>query len=299
MYKHFVWFKELESYPLELVGGKALNLGKMFKAFPIPNGYCITADMYRKYVDTGHIAQQLATMDLDNIKQTKETAETIQQNIRRITLDATDEKRIHEFFDELHATHVAVRSSGTAEDLPNAAFAGQHDTYLNVTKEHIIEKIIECFASLYATRAIYYRDMKKITGEVAIAIVIQAMIDSDVSGVMYTKNPTTGSDEIIIEATHGLGEMIVSGKVEPDKIVVKHDSTDYRVGAKQLTMTREGIRENSRANERTLSDESVKKLVEYAHTIEKHFGAPQDIEFAIANDAIYILQSRNLTTIQK
>jgi len=238
-------------------------------------------------------------LDLDDIQKTKETCKEIQEHIRCIRFDEHDADTILKFFDELNCRYVAVRSSGTAEDLPNAAFAGQHDTYLYVDKAKLLDRIIECYSSLYSTRAVYYRDMKGIGQDVAIAVVIQEMVPSDMSGVMYTKNPTTGADEIIIEVSHGLGEMVVSGKVDPDRIHIIGGDVDYKVGTKDKMMTLSGITDNPKCDMHALNDPEVQELVKYAGLLEEYFNAPQDIEFAYHDGKLFILQSRNLTTIKK
>src|SRR3989338_8918064 len=155
MNETIIWLKDLSGLPREIVGGKAYCLGKMFQKFPVPNGFCITSSLFKKYVDTEEIQKQIETIDLDNIKQTEETARTIRSQIGEIKFSEEDHDTLLNYFRELRASLVAVRSSGTAEDLPDASFAGQHDTILFVTEKDLFDRIIQCFQSLYSTRAIY------------------------------------------------------------------------------------------------------------------------------------------------
>jgi pyruvate,water dikinase len=291
-------FSELKNSEISEVGGKALNLGKMFGDFNVPNGFCITSELFNRYVPK-EIKERLLLLDLDDSDAVKRFSENVRHDIKKIKLSDEDKNIIMENFDELKSDDVAVRSSGTAEDLPGAAFAGQHDTYLYVKREQVIEKILDCFSSIYSTRAIYYRDMKKMSHDVAIAVIIQKMVDSEKSGVMYTKNPNTGVNEVIIEISHGVGEMIVSGKITPDTIKIKDSHIEYKKGSKNLLMNGEGILSNKNYDEKCLNNDEIKELLDIAKQLEELFVYPQDIEFAFFRGNIYLLQSRNLTTIKK
>lgn len=293
-----IQFSELKNSELSDVGGKALNLGKMFGDFNVPNGFCISAELFRKYVPKD-IKERLLLLDLDDTDAVKRFSENVRHEIKKIKFSEEDKEIILSSFDELKSDDVAVRSSGTAEDLPGAAFAGQHDTYLYVKREHIVEKILDCFSSIYSTRAIYYRDMKKISHDVAIAVIIQKMVDSEKSGVMYTKNPNTGVDEVLIEASHGVGEMIVSGKINPDTIKIKDAHIEYKKGSKSVLMNERGIVDNKNSDERCLNNTEIHELLDVAKRLEELFVYPQDIEFAFFRGNLYLLQSRNLTTIKK
>ena len=200
-----------------------------------------------------------------------------------------------------------VRSSATAEDLPDASFAGQQETYLNIKGEdNVVERVKKCWGSLYTPRAIYYRIQKGFKHEeVSIAVVVQKMVNSEKSGVMFTSHPVTGDKIAVIEAVFGLGEAIVSGIVTPDTYVYdrgKRELKETIIGEKRLMIVRKNdktveVELGEKAKERVLSDEEIEKLVDIGEIIEEHYRKPQDVEWAIEKDKIYIVQSRPVTTI--
>lgn len=294
--KNILWLKEIKNTDFNLVGGKGFNLGKMFQEFTIPNAFCITTNIFNKYVNTKKISKKISKLDLDNFNQVKEKVKKIQEEISNIEFDEEDLNLILENFDSFDNKLVSVRSSGIAEDLPNASFAGQHESFLNVKKENLIGRIIDCFKSLYSLRAIYYRDMKNISQDVSLCVVIQEMVDSDVSGIIHSKNPYTNQKEIMIDVAHGQGELIVSGKIEPDNIIVKkRNKIKYNIGTKKEILTRNGIKENYFSNQRSLNEKQILELVELTSKIVRKFESEQDIEFAIFENKIYVLQSRAIT----
>ena len=229
----------------------------------------------------------------------KEVEEEIKQAYRKLCEEAGEE------------VFVAVRSSATAEDLPGASFAGQQETYLNVRGEdEVVEKVKKCWSSLYTPRAIYYRVQKGFRHEdVSIAVVVQKMVNSEKSGVMFTSHPVTGDKIAIIEAIFGLGEAIVSGMVTPDHYEydrVQRKITVVKIAEKKFMLTRgedgktvkvELDEEKSKA--RVLSDDEIEELVKLGEIIEDHYGTPQDVEWAIEKGKIYIVQSRPITTIRE
>jgi len=293
---NILWLNEIQNNDFNLVGGKAFNLSKMYKAFPVPNAFCITTDMFKKYIDTKKIAKKIEELDLDNYDDSKVKVQKIQDDIFNINLSIKDKNLILENFDKLNNEFVSVRSSGTAEDLPNASFAGQHDSFLNVNRDILFDSIIKCFMSLYSLRAIYYRDMKSLPQDVSLCVIVQEMIDADSSGIIHSKNPFTNKDEIIIDVAHGQGELIVSGRIEPDNIIIKKSGEiEYNIGAKKELLTRDGIRENYLSFQETLSQAMIADLVEITRNIVDVFKSPQDIEFSIFNNKIYILQARPIT----
>jgi pyruvate,water dikinase len=204
---------------------------------------------------------------------------------------------------------VAVRSSATAEDLPTASFAGQQASFLNVKgNKELLDAVKECFASLYEPRAIFYR-AKQGFKHASIAVVVQKMVNSEKAGVMFTVNPATGKDEIIIEACWGLGETLVSGRVTPDIYVVSKDGKliDKKIGLKELMRVRDLATDKTeeipvpreKKGKQILTEEEIAKLAHYGVILENHYGRPQDIEFAIERNRIYIVQTRAITTIGK
>ncbi|MBX4212652.1 phosphoenolpyruvate synthase, partial [Candidatus Pacearchaeota archaeon] len=206
---------------------------------------------------------------------------------------------------------VAVRSSATTEDLADASFAGQQDSYVNV-KGHIelVRRVKQCFSSLFNARAIYYRIKKGFTKPSYLAVVVQRMIDSDKSGVIFSKNPVKNDDTVVIEAVWGLGEGIVSGRIKPDHYLVARDDSgeikETKVNEKKSAIVRDSSGRtvvvnltSERANQQVLNTYEIKRLAAYALQLEKHYGKPQDIEFAISKGEIYIVQSRPITTLHK
>ncbi|HLD37807.1 MAG TPA: phosphoenolpyruvate synthase, partial [Candidatus Nanoarchaeia archaeon] len=205
---------------------------------------------------------------------------------------------------------VAVRSSATTEDLAEASFAGQQDTYLNIKgNEELIDNVKKCFASLFTSRATYYRIKKGFKHEQAsLAVVVQKMINSDKSGVMFSKDPNYNSDNVVMEAVFGLGEGIVSGRITPDKYEVskKLEILDKKISDKKIAMTRNSSGENitinlreEKSREQVLTTYEIKILAEYGLKLEEHYKKPQDIEFAIEDSKIFIVQTRPITTLDK
>ncbi|GAG23724.1 unnamed protein product, partial [marine sediment metagenome] len=205
---------------------------------------------------------------------------------------------------------VAVRSSATTEDLATASFAGQQDSFVNIKGElELLKHVKKCFASLFTARATYYRNKKGFKHEQAsLAVVIQKMVDSDKSGVIFSKNPTNKDDNIVIEAVWGLGEGIVSGKITPDKYLVSPELEilDKKISDKKIAITRDsgGNKEvvklkEEKSKHQVLKDYEIKKLAELTIKLEEHYQKPQDIEFAIEGEEIYIVQTRPITTLEK
>ena len=206
---------------------------------------------------------------------------------------------------------VAVRSSATAEDSATTSFAGMNETFTNVEGETLLlERVVDCWASLFGARVLAYRSTQGVTAEPAIAVVVQRMVDSDRSGVMFTVDPATGdASHVVIEAAFGLGEVVVGGQVEPDTYVVAKDGPrvlDARVGAKEFKIVRGPDGRDRRvelgpesAGRRVLDDEQLLALARLAARVERHYGAPQDTEWAIEGGEIFLVQSRPITTLER
>ena len=313
------WLADVDKDDVLLVGGKAANLGELLRAeIPVPDGFVVDARTFREFIQKTGIQEKIYSL-LHNLDvEDTEKLETVSRQIREI-IETTEipeeiEKEIREAYRKLceeegREVYVAVRSSATAEDLPDASFAGQQETYLNVAGEdEVVEKVKKCWSSLFTPRAIYYRVQKGFRHEdVSIAVVVQKMVNSEKSGVMFTSHPVTGEKKCIIEAVFGLGEAIVSGLVTPDTYVydrVKGELEEVKIGEKKFMLTKKDgktvkVEIPDRSRERVLSDEEIKRLVTLGELIEDHYATPQDVEWAMEGGEIYIVQSRPITTIRK
>ncbi|CAM3127417.1 PEP/pyruvate-binding domain-containing protein [Stackebrandtia soli] len=282
---------EIDRRALAITGGKGANLGELVAAgAPVPPGFVVTTDAY-----------SAAVRDLD-LDLTADPAR-IREALRRVELDESLIEAIGTAYSTLGGA-VAVRSSATAEDLPGAAFAGQHDTVLNVVGlPAVLDAIRRCWASLWTDRAVEYRARLGIDGaDVTIAVVVQRMIDSDAAGVMFTIDPVSGDPALtIIDASPGLGESVVAGLVTPDHYVVKRGRVRSFTPGRRERVIRSvsggGTREARGEADGTpiLDAVTVRRLARLGHDIARHFGAPQDIEWCVADETVYIVQSRPIT----
>lgn len=316
-----VWFKEVGKEDIPLVGGKGANLGEMTRAgFPVPNGFIITAEAYFQFLEiTGikaSIDELLSKCSVNDQKDLQETSDKVRHLIMRQEFPKEiAEPVIAAYFHMDHSVFkhaiVAVRSSATAEDLPDASFAGQQETYLNVYGEaELVQKVRACWASLFTPRAIFYRATNHYDHfKVGIAVPVQKMIQSEKSGIMFTLDPVTNDkNKVTIEAIFGLGEMIVQGKVTPDHYEVDKKTmeiTNRTVRIQEKKMVKKHL--ENRIVELTqkeggvvkLNDAEIKKLAELGIALEKHYFFPQDAEWAIADNHVYIVQTRPVTTTGK
>lgn len=334
--KYVKWFSDIDKEDVKLVGGKAANLGEMLKiGMPVPQGFVITSEAYSYFLEqTGlkeKIYKKLKDLDVEDTEQLEKTSNEIQKMIIGEELPEDLEGEIIEAYETLSidkntlqqasknvasilklsdSAFVAVRSSATAEDSTKASFAGQQETFLNVKgKTELIDKVRRCFASLFTARSIYYRVKKGFEHEnVLNAVVIQEMVVSDKSGVIFSREPVTGKDEIVIESVFGLGEGIVSGRIKPDYYLVSRDLEILKeeTADKKIAITRSSSGESQiikltedRSKQQVLSVYEIKKLADYAIKLEEHYKKPQDIEFAIEGKEIFIVQTRPITTLGK
>ncbi len=307
-------FEELDKTQTLIAGGKGANLGEMAAAgLPVPEGFVITAEAYLTALDREGIRESVreagaSSASADEHALADASAE-LRSQVGAVTLPDEVAEAIRESYRELGPRlSVAVRSSATAEDSAEASFAGMNASFTNVVgEEELLQRVVDCWASLWGTRAMAYRAENDFTEEPAIAVVVQRMVDSDRSGVMFTADPTTGHmEELLIEAAYGLGESVVGGRVEPDTFVVaKADRSIVRsrVGAKheKLVRTEDGEKAVPVAEaERKvpcLSTDEVRQVADVGITIEKHYGMPMDVEFAFEGDTLYIVQARPITTL--
>lgn len=277
-----------------ILGAKAANLIQMARIdLPVPTGFCIPATACRRHLNAAGILLRLTTALPKLEKATIEEKQKILADIRKRITDAPLRNglsdRITSHYRTLNGSPVAVRSSATAEDLPHQSFAGQYDTFLNVASVNdCIKAVKKCWASLWTDRAFDYRRQNAIDHiDVEMAVIVQQMIDADVSGIIFTADPLTGDrDKIVIEAARGLGENIVQGKITPDRWTLKKPD---------LTITE---RTPATPDVPPCIDNAItQRLAELALKIESHFSAPQDIEWAIKDDQIWLLQARPITTL--
>ena len=313
-------FKNTDKTFLSRVGGKNASLGEMIKAgIRVPPGFAVTTDSYQHFIsETGigdAIFELLSGLDVDNVDSLNKASASIQKLMNNATMPQPVLEAIREGYEDLCRTcgtdtvPVAVRSSATAEDLPTASFAGQQDTYLWIHgANQVVESVKRCWASLFTPRAISYRVKNSFPHEkVLISVGVQKMVHSKAAGVMFTLNPTNGDlSKVVIEGSWGLGETVVSGSVTPDKFVV--DKVIMEINEK--TISRKHIEciynpdkggvidadvDPDRQQKCCLEDREVMELVRMAKNIEKHYGRPMDIEWAIDQDIPF---PENVFTVQ-
>src|SRR3989338_5620024 len=297
-------FNQIDKEDIPLVGGKGANLGEMAGAgFPIPPGFCVTAAAYRKLITENDLEPKIRTLlsdlNVENTKKLNAAAQKVQNLILRADVPDEITEQVFSLYRRLKPGSknplVAVRSSATAEDLPDASFAGQQETYLNINGEsNVIQAVRMAWASLFGARAIYYRASKGFDHlRVALAIPIQLMVQSAVSGVMFSVNPVTNNKlQIVIEAAWGLGDYIVQGVVTPDHYIVKKDgfTIHSRLVSEQTVMEvyryPSGIKKikvpPGKINQPKLPDDQIIKLAKIGDAIQKHYYFPQDMEWALA-----------------
>jgi len=320
MHKAISWFDEVSKDDIPMVGGKGANLGEMTNAqIPVPPGFIITSEAYYHFLETSAIVDKIRhviqPLDVDDSKRLHEVAEEIKQIMLDAAIPPEIAEEIKKAYRKLGQGWVAVRSSATAEDLPEASFAGQQSTFLNVKGEdNVVNAVQKCWASLFEPRAIYYRQQQGFDHfQVGIAVPVQKMVDSETSGVMFTVEPVTSdTKKIVIEAIYGLGEGIVSGEVTPDLYLI--DKENMSIISKRMSRQERQLVRNSNGSQdetnvwqaipadeqkqQKISDEVIQQLAELAKHIENHYQFPQDIEWARQGDQLYILQTRPVTTIK-
>ncbi len=340
MAKYIRWFSELSKKDVNIVGGKGANLGEMFSSgFPVPPGFVLTANAYFDFIKkTGlgsKIQDKLRGLDVEDTAKLQQVSKDIQALFLSEKIPEEMEKEIITAYDKMSTSDkhlekvkgkaleiikagrdlsfVAVRSSATAEDLPEASFAGQQATFLNVKGiDQLFNAIQHCWGSLFTARAIYYRERNNFDHmKVALAAVVQKMVNSSKSGVMFSINPATNNmNQIVIEAGWGLGEAIVQGSIDPDMYVV--DKTTGEIIEKKVNFqdwyfirdsdTGKTIRADvpeHLMNAQVLTEHEIKVLAELAKKVEDHYGFAQDMEWAVEKKNLYLVQTRNVTTVKK
>ena len=313
-------FEDLSKSDIGIAGGKGANLGELTQAgIPVPPGFVVTAGTYEKFMEDSGINDKvldiLANIDINDTKALQAAAEEIKAIIIETPIPEDMIMIIKEAYNQLcqrvgeDDTDVAIRSSATAEDLPEASFAGQQDTFLHVSgDDEVIEYIRKCWASLFEARAIFYREENNFEhSKVLIAVVVQKMAMADKAGVMFTVNPSTGEEIALIEGSWGLGEAVVSGDVTPDNYQVDKKTNEIinvTVSDKKVMYTNDesgtsvkvDVPEELR-NERVLSDEELIELTEMGKRVQAHYGEPMDTEWAFEREHLFLLQARPITTL--
>lgn len=317
---YILWFKEIHKEDTARVGGKGANLGEMTQmGLPVPKGFALTAQAYFKYLEDNHykpeIRRLLARIDYKD----PQTLNIASQKIKKLIIsgkipDKLSQEIIFSYLELgglFKQSLVAIRSSATAEDLPDASFAGQQRSFLNIRGEsNVVEKVKECWASLFEPRAIFYRQEKGFDHfKVGLSAIIQEMVPAEISGVMFTADPVTNEkNRIVIEAIYGLGEYIVQGIVTPDRYVIAAKTYDiltrqvYRQTVQLIkvkNLTKETIVPKNLQSRRKLSDKQIKDLSKFGKQLHRHYFYPQDIEWTLYKGQFSIVQTRPVTTLRR
>lgn len=296
-------FKQITQKDQYLAGGKAYSLGRMIKHFSIPNGFVILSDTFDEFIEENRLKDKIKKIIVgkgDYFSKSKQIKELIVSS----PINKACIRDIMQHFTHLHAPFVAVRSSATCEDASDKAWAGQLDTFLNINKENLLEKIKLCWASLFSERTLAYGG--DILDKASISVVIQEMVFADVAGVAFSVNPLTQNiNEILVNAVYGIGEAIVSGQVTPDQYLLHktgrilnqtHETQSKGLYQKRDKLVWRDIEQNKQ-NKAKMSPEKILELGSVIAKIEKFYNFPVDVEFAIKNKKIYILQARPITTL--
>jgi len=311
------WFEELSRSDVPRAGGKGANLGEMTRAgLPVPPGFVVTVDAFAEFLAHSGLVEELqrrvAAVNVDDTAALQAAAEDIQGRVRTTPIPLDVRKRIVDAYRTLsrrlgvESPFVAVRSSATAEDTAQFSFAGMHKSFLNVRGDDaVVDAVRACWASAYGARALFYRNKQHAPADPELAVVVEAMIDAEKSGVLFTVDPTSGRDDVmVIESAWGLGEVVVGGLVQPDRFVVDKQTlaiVERAVGHKTFELVRgksgDERRELSpeRADAPSLNDDEVRAIAELALKDERHYGAPQDAEFAFAGGKPFLVQTRPVT----
>ena len=307
-------FSDIRAADLSLVGGKGANLGEMVHAgFPVPPGFCLTTVAFQQFIATAveNLYTLLDTVAVDNIETARQVGQHVRQSLITVPIPPAIAAAVRQKWGRLEATQpYAVRSSATAEDLPDASFAGQQDTYLNIIGvEALLDAIRRCWVSLFTDRAILYRVQNNFPHqEVKISVVVQQMVMAETAGTLFTADPLTGHRHTAaIDASFGLGEALVSGIVTPDTYRMdKRNRTiiERQIANKQIAVypekeggTRQEILSAKQREQTVLTDDQILALVDMGSQVEAHYGAPQDIEWAMADGQLYLLQARPITSL--
>lgn len=315
MSSYVLRFQDIDKTKHMLVGGKGVHLGEIsrIEGIQVPDGFCLSTEAFQRVIEetpsVHELLDQLSLLKVEDGEKISKLSPEIRRIIEGITIPQDMHEEIaHYLFRSGEKNAYAVRSSATAEDLPTASFAGQQDTYLNISgEEAILKHISKCWASLFTERAVIYRlqngfDHRK----VRLAVVVQKMVFPQVAGIVFTADPVTANRKVVsIDASFGLGEALVSGLVNADSYKVRNGKiSEKKISTKKLAVyalkdggTKEQEIEPERQNRQALTDEQIVQLERIGRKIEAHFGGPQDIEWCLVDDTFYIVQSRPITTL--
>ncbi len=318
---NILWFREIDLENVKVVGGKGGNLGEMYQlGIPVPNGFVVTVNAYFKFIEENNLKPKiqniLKTVDVDQPDQLLDASKRIRNLIRKtpvsqsLSLEIMKAYKKLSGFGGLKSVPVAVRTSATAEDSTDASFAGQGDTFLNVVGEvNVIDRVRDCWSSLFTSRSIFYQTKKHYDHfKIGVAVPVQKLIDSEISGIMFTANPVTGDKtQTIVETIWGLGEYIVGGKITPDQYVI--NKSDWSIISEnhvhqdvQLIRGQDETHEvpvpKSKRDKKKINADMALKIAKIGQKLHNHYGRPQDIEFAIDRGELYIVQTRPITTLE-
>lgn len=314
---------DISRHDVATAGGKGANLGELTAAgFPVPPGFVVTVAAYRRFAEAGRLTDEIARrmhgLDVEDTQRLEEVSASLRDLIRHAPIPGDVRASIINAYNELAVDSgtptpfVAVRSSGTAEDSASFSFAGMFQSFLDVRgEEALLDAVRGCWASGFTSRVVYYRARNHLETNPLVAVVVQRMVESDKSGVVFTADPTSGDrDRIVIEAAPGLGEVVVGGQVAPDRHVIDKATLEVletRLGKKSFMLVRDPqaggthrveITGDPRESDQTLTTEEIRAIADLAVRIERHYGTPQDIEFAIERGRLYLTQTRPITTLR-
>ncbi|MDD2483141.1 MAG: phosphoenolpyruvate synthase [Candidatus Shapirobacteria bacterium] len=316
-----LWFNEIKFEDINLVGGKGANLGEMYNlGIPVPNGFVVTVSAYFKFVKDNNLKPKieniLKTTDVDQPDQLETASKRIRELIKKspisqeLSIDIMKAYKKLSDFGGLKDVAVAVRTSATAEDSSDASFAGQGDTFLNVVGEtNVLHRVRDCWSSLFTSRSIFYQVKKHYDHfKIGVAVPIQKLVDSEISGICFTANPVTNEkNQVIVETIWGLGEYIVQGVVTPDQHIIdkntwkiiseNHVEQKTQLIRSKTHETNEVIVPKSKQNKKKIDTAMAIKVAKIGQKLHNHYGKPQDIEFAIDRGKLYIVQTRPITTV--
>lgn len=307
-------FQKISKKNVKIAGGKGASLGEMSSAkIPVPPGFVVLADAFEKFLEESDLNAEVETklkkVNFKDVNSVNKASSEIRDLIHDAPFPKDIGQEIIKSYRKLKLGLVAVRSSATAEDSLVASWAGELESHLNVTEKKILGSVKKCWSSLFTPRAIFYRHEKKMhKNKVSVAVVIQKMIQSEVSGIAFTVHPVTeNKNQMVIEAGYGLGEAIVGGKITPDTYIIKkskQEIIDKNISEQKMMIVRglKGTRKivvpKAKQGKQKMSDKQILKLTQICHIIEKHYKKPQDIEWAFEKGKFYITQSRPITTLK-
>ncbi|KKU95509.1 MAG: putative phosphoenolpyruvate synthase [Parcubacteria group bacterium GW2011_GWC2_48_17] len=303
----------LSKTDIDIAGGKGASLGEMTRVgMAVPPGFVVLASAFDRFLEETNLSADidkiLKGVKIEDTKSIDKASNKIRALIWKVNFPNDIAEEIKKEFIKLQAPLVAVRSSATVEDSSTASWAGELESYLNTTEATLLDSVKKCWSSLFTPRAIFYRFENDLYNQkVSVAVVVQKMVQSEISGIAFTVHPVTENrDHMVIEAGYGLGEAIVGGMVTPDTYVIsKKNKTilDKNISKQKMMIvrspkgTKEKVVPKIKQSEQKLADKKIFELAEICKNIEKHYKKPQDIEWALEKGKFYITQARPITTL--